>query len=249
MKHHWWWKLNRIFDELRVTRNRKGMLLLLEEDYFVASDFLHTFKLMQEKVPKMCPQCNLMSLGTYSQSINQFTSKTVDISPWITSKHNMGMALNKSTWLEVRKCGASFCNYDEYNYDFSFQNVNRKCLKNHFFIALIRGPRIFHVGECGVHHAKTNCDVDGKINEINSELERAWRDNLLYPLDLNVGTVDLNNPSSVLINNGGWADRRDHCLCNSVINTNGREVDLQKCRDLYEKRVKVRNFKRINDVM
>ena len=156
----------------------------------------------------------------------------------------MGMAFNKSTWQEVRKCGEYFCNYDEYNYDFSFQHVNLKCLKNHLFVGVIRGPRVYHVGECGTHQKTKNCNVDGKIKEINSKLEGAWRDNLLYPVELNKGTVDLNHPSShSLVNNGGWADKRDQCLCNNVINTNGREVDLQKCRNIYENLMKrKRNF-------
>jgi alpha-1,6-mannosyl-glycoprotein beta-1,2-N-acetylglucosaminyltransferase len=240
MKHHWWWKLNRIFDELRVTRNLNGMLLLLEEDYYVAPDFLHVYQLMQKITPHKCPQCNLLSLGTYYESLS--THNVLDFFAWQTGKHNMAMAFNKSTWLEVRRCGSHFCNYDEYNYDFSFQNINRRCLKNHFFVALMQGPpRMFHVGECGVHHSKSNCDVEAKISEINDRLDQAWRDNLLYPEKLHVVQRDeLFNPSTPLVNNGGWADMRDKCLCNSVINTHGREVDLQKCRAFYEKPIVTR---------
>lgn len=245
MKHHWWWKLHRIFDELRVTRRHNGMLLLLEEDYYVSPDFLYVYLLMQRLIPTKCPKCNLLSLGTYSEFFDVQSHNIIEISHWETSKHNMGMSFNRSTWVEVKRCGSHFCNYDEYNYDFSFQNVNRKCLKNHFFVALIQAPaRIYHVGECGIHHSKTNCDVEEKINEINAKLERSWQDNVLYPKDLRVGSVDLNHPSSPLTNNGGWADIRDRCLCNEIRNkiyTKHRDVDLQKCRNLYEKRVRQRN--------
>lgn len=69
MKHHWWWKLNRIFDQLEVTKHHTGLLLLLEEDYYVAPDFLHVLSQLQETAAKQCAYCNIMSLGTYSETI------------------------------------------------------------------------------------------------------------------------------------------------------------------------------------
>lgn len=71
MKHHWWWKLNRIFDQLIVTRHHTGLLLLLEEDYYVAPDFLHILSHLEETSRQRCAYCNIMSLGTYSETINQ----------------------------------------------------------------------------------------------------------------------------------------------------------------------------------
>jgi len=70
MKHHWWWKLNRIFDQLLITSNHTGMLVLLEDDYYVAPDFLHVLKQLQEVSANHCPFCNIMSLGTYSETID-----------------------------------------------------------------------------------------------------------------------------------------------------------------------------------
>lgn len=67
MKHHFWWKLNRIFDELSVTKNMKEMLLvLLEEDYMVAPDFLHVLNKLRT-LSRSCSYCNMLSLGTYSE--------------------------------------------------------------------------------------------------------------------------------------------------------------------------------------
>lgn len=71
MKHHWWWKLNRIFDQISLTRYHTGLLLLLEEDYYVAPDFLHILMQLSETSKKHCAHCNIMSLGTYSETINQ----------------------------------------------------------------------------------------------------------------------------------------------------------------------------------
>lgn len=63
MKHHWWWKLNRIFDQLRATKLLNGYLLLLEEDYYVAEDFIHVLKLMQKRSIETCADCSIISLG------------------------------------------------------------------------------------------------------------------------------------------------------------------------------------------
>ncbi|KAG5675235.1 hypothetical protein PVAND_005156 [Polypedilum vanderplanki] len=213
MKHHWWWKLNRIFDELNVTKELDIRLLLLEEDHFVAEDFLYIYKEMQKQISFECPKCNIIALGTYEEKLNENTYNKIEISPWTTNIHNMGMALNKTTWKAVKNCAEYFCTYDEYNYDFSLQNINIRCLKDKLFTALIRGPRIFHTGECGVHHIHKNCNVNKKIDEINLNLSEAKKHRLLYPEDLEISSVDLKHPVLILTNNGGWADKRDHCLC------------------------------------
>ncbi|XP_023233550.1 alpha-1,6-mannosyl-glycoprotein 2-beta-N-acetylglucosaminyltransferase-like [Centruroides sculpturatus] len=46
-KHHWWWKMNHVMDVLFITRNHSGPVLLLEEDHYVAPDFLVMLSLME----------------------------------------------------------------------------------------------------------------------------------------------------------------------------------------------------------
>lgn len=72
-KHHWWWKANRVFDQLLVTRNHTGMVLFLEEDHYVAEDFLHVLRLMERTCKLSCERCNVLSLGTYLKTYNYFT--------------------------------------------------------------------------------------------------------------------------------------------------------------------------------
>lgn len=69
-KHHWWWKVNRVFNQLEVTRNHSGLVLFLEEDHYVAEDFIHILKLMS----KTCSDkiCNILSLGTYLKTYNYY---------------------------------------------------------------------------------------------------------------------------------------------------------------------------------
>lgn len=45
-------------------------LLLLEEDYMLAPDFLHILRQMQSLAERKCSYCNILSLGTYVESTN-----------------------------------------------------------------------------------------------------------------------------------------------------------------------------------
>lgn len=67
------WKANRVFDQLEVTRYHTGLVLFLEEDHYVAEDFLYLLKLMQKKAYELCEKCNVMSLGTYLKTFNYYT--------------------------------------------------------------------------------------------------------------------------------------------------------------------------------
>lgn len=65
IKHHWWWKLNRVFDELRITRDHTGPVLLLEEDNYVAEDALHILRVLQTRATTSCPKCEFFALGVH----------------------------------------------------------------------------------------------------------------------------------------------------------------------------------------
>ncbi|CAH1730639.1 unnamed protein product [Chironomus riparius] len=215
MKNHWWWKLNRIFDELNVTRSLSDMqLLLLEEDYMIAPDFLHILSQMQSLSKRKCSYCNILSLGTYIESTNYDSYNKVEISPWLTSKHNMGMSLNRTTWNDIKSCAKYFCSYDEYNYDWSLQNVNYNCLTNKLFAMIIKSPRVFHIGECGMHHNSENCDPSQAINRIQFVIENAMLSKKFYPKRLKVTKMyDEYESKDNLKPNGGFADLRDQVLC------------------------------------
>lgn len=213
MKHHWWWKLNFIFDQLRVTKSHHGYLILLEEDYFMAKDFVHVFRLVQDWKTKSCISCNILSLGTHFEEVNENTYNVVDVNPWVTNVHNMGMAFNRSTWNAIKRCATHFCNYDEYNYDFSLQNINRNCLKDKLIVAGITGPRVYHVGQCGVHHNTGNCNDDDNIREVKEKLMLAEQESLLFPTSLVPGLAFVHRALPYEMPNGGWGDQRDRNLC------------------------------------
>nr|XP_046489519.1 alpha-1,6-mannosyl-glycoprotein 2-beta-N-acetylglucosaminyltransferase isoform X6 [Neodiprion pinetum] len=217
-KHHWWWKANRVFDQLTVTKNHVGMVLFLEEDHYVAEDFLHVLRLMERTCKHSCERCNILSLGTYLKTYNYYADnkkflgvngvlqkemlrglkrhngiiqggfstyqgaqlvqaaapawafqllpnlynhyQKAEVTPWISSKHNMGMAFNRITWNKLTDCASKFCSYDDYNWDWSLQHIAQGCIPSsqgsgglsHIQSGLIamvmKAPRIFHIGEC-----------------------------------------------------------------------------------------------------
>ncbi|XP_062702973.1 alpha-1,6-mannosyl-glycoprotein 2-beta-N-acetylglucosaminyltransferase isoform X2 [Aedes albopictus] len=213
-KHHWWWKANRVFDQLETTKYHTGLVVFLEEDHYVAEDFLYILELMQLKSNELCPKCNILSLGTYLKTFNYYTyNKKVEVTPWISSKHNMGMAFNRSTWHDITRCARHFCEYDDYNWDWSLQHVSQQCLKQKLHVMVVKGPRVFHIGECGVHHKKSNCESNQVISKVQQVLRVARRSRQLYPKSISLTVASVIKKTKLRKGNGGWGDQRDHQLC------------------------------------
>ncbi|XP_055373786.1 alpha-1,6-mannosyl-glycoprotein 2-beta-N-acetylglucosaminyltransferase isoform X1 [Condylostylus longicornis] len=287
-KHHWWWKANRVFDQLEITRCHTGLVLFLEEDHYVAEDFLYLLELMQKRALQLCQNCNILSLGTYLKTFNYYTYNSknknkayygqytgssasnnilgnygnklktyqnqnsfhldrknkptsnelknsnnvaqqtwsyhvlpslysvyqkVEVMPWISSKHNMGFAFNKNTWQSIRNCAIHFCNYDDYNWDWSLQHLSQQCLKNKLRAMIVKGPRVFHIGECGVHHKKKNCESNQVISKVQQVLRIAKNSGQMFPKSLTLTVASLIKRTKLRKGNGGWGDERDHELC------------------------------------
>lgn len=47
-------------------------MVFLEEDHYVAEDFIHVLKLMESTCKTSCPQCNILSLGTYLKTFSYY---------------------------------------------------------------------------------------------------------------------------------------------------------------------------------
>uniref|UniRef100_A0AAG5CSH1 Alpha-1,6-mannosyl-glycoprotein 2-beta-N-acetylglucosaminyltransferase n=1 Tax=Anopheles atroparvus TaxID=41427 RepID=A0AAG5CSH1_ANOAO len=213
-KHHWWWKANRVFDQLEVTKYHTGMVVFLEEDHYVAEDFLHILELMFRKSQDLCSKCNILSLGTYLKTFNYYTyNKKVEVTPWISSKHNMGMTFNRTTWYDIVRCARHFCEYDDYNWDWSLQHVSQQCLKQKLHVMVVKGPRVFHIGECGVHHKKSNCESNQVISKVQKVLKAARGSQQLFPRSISLTQTSLVKKTKLRKGNGGWGDQRDHQLC------------------------------------
>ena len=45
-KHHWWWKVNHVIDQMTITRKHSGYFMFLEEDHYVVPDIFHVLNKM-----------------------------------------------------------------------------------------------------------------------------------------------------------------------------------------------------------
>jgi len=167
---------------------------------------------MERTCRASCDHCNILSLGTYLKTYNYYgDSKKAEVTPWISSKHNMGMAFNRSTWQDIRHCAEFFCTYDDYNWDWSLQHISQGCLDHKLYAMVMKGPRVFHIGECGVHHKKANCESTTVISKVQQVLKYASKH--LYPNYLTLTVTSTNKKQKLRKGNGGWGDLRDHQLC------------------------------------
>ncbi|XP_063545185.1 alpha-1,6-mannosyl-glycoprotein 2-beta-N-acetylglucosaminyltransferase isoform X4 [Cydia strobilella] len=229
-KHHWWWKANRIFNQLQCTASHTGMVVFLEEDHYVAEDFLHVLNLMRTTADKTCPQCELLSLGTYLKTYQYHaTADKVEITPWHSSIHNMGMVFNRTVWNSIMSLQDQFCEYDDYNWDYSLLHLsqNRKG-REKFKVMMSKGPRVFHIGECGLHHKKSNCNANLVISKVQKLLQTTKH--LLYPkrLTASINPGGAKHNKKLVKGNGGWGDRRDQEMC-----TNMTKADRQLKKYVY----------------
>ncbi|KAL7033575.1 hypothetical protein ACKWTF_007644 [Chironomus riparius] len=217
IKHHWWWKADRIFEHLTVTKNHDGYFFFLEEDHYVAPDFLYMLKLMDNKASESCKKCNILVLGKHKVPTSNisFINNDVIISEWVSSKHNMGMAFKRNTWIKIKNCSKIFCTYDDYNWDWSIQHISRKCMDKKLQAFSLSTPRVFHIGQCGTHTLNNvECNVEGIISNLVESFQSSL-DNF-YPRTLNIGYETI--PDVIFRKNGGWSDKRDHLLCLNMTN-------------------------------
>ncbi|RWS09928.1 alpha-1:6-mannosyl-glycoprotein 2-beta-N-acetylglucosaminyltransferase-like protein [Dinothrombium tinctorium] len=82
MKHHWFWKINFVFDELLPDHN--GYFLFLEEDLYCSPDLLHIMQLMITFKNTTCKTCDILTLGELHKTFlrNNVISRTTSISYW-----------------------------------------------------------------------------------------------------------------------------------------------------------------------
>ncbi|XP_041983642.1 alpha-1,6-mannosyl-glycoprotein 2-beta-N-acetylglucosaminyltransferase isoform X3 [Aricia agestis] len=260
-KHHWWWKANRIFNQLQPTATHTGMVVFLEEDHYVAEDFIHMLGLLRATADKNCPNCEILCLGTYLKTyqyhsnsdkrrkqlnlsyiqqvraVNEERRKRqqesqwnfqvypnlysntqkVEITPWHSSMHNMGMVFNRTVWNSIMELQEQFCAYDDYNWDYSLLHLSQNRPKREKFkVILCKGPRVFHIGECGVHHKKSNCNASTVISKVQKLLKNAKPYMFPARVTATITAGGAKHNKKLTKGNGGWGDIRDQELCTNM---------------------------------
>ncbi|KAL9894814.1 alpha-1,6-mannosyl-glycoprotein 2-beta-N-acetylglucosaminyltransferase-like isoform 1-T1 [Glossina fuscipes fuscipes] len=218
MKHHWWWKANYVFDQLKVTKFFTGFLLFLEDDNYVAQDFVYMLTLMYKSIASLCPPCNVLALGRHIvirdyYEYNSTRSPEVEVMPWSSSATNMGFAFNRTTWNSIRRCAEYFCYKNDYNYDISLDSLSQKCPLGQLLVMMVKEPRVFHLGRCGVHEKSKKCKSNETFVELKAALGVAVRSRHMFPRKLRLTGVKLNENELIHQGDDAWNQKSDTKLC------------------------------------
>lgn len=235
IKHHWWWKLNRIKSYFPTYT----YLILLEEDHAVTPDFLHittqlnTFAADQNGKINQNHDRFMTTLGTYKSKLTTVKDDwlTVVSASFDSGRHNMGMILARElvNQLTSEVFMETFCSYDDYNWDFSLYHTILTQMKFiRVFYPLI--PRVFHLGDnCGVHHKRGDCSV-ANVNAFRDQVHQNRF--LLFPQSFRHLRRTQELRRKKLKPNGGWGDSRDRSLCR-LFQSTVAPSDLLKARTKY----------------
>uniref|UniRef100_A0A340TZT3 Alpha-1,6-mannosyl-glycoprotein 2-beta-N-acetylglucosaminyltransferase n=1 Tax=Glossina morsitans morsitans TaxID=37546 RepID=A0A340TZT3_GLOMM len=232
LKHHWWWKVNYVFDQLHATKFFTGLVLFLEEDNYVAQDFIYVLTLMYKRIAKLCPQCNVLSIGPDTvisdyYEYNSTRSAEVEVMPWSGYATNMGFAFNRTTWNNIRRCAEYFCFENDYNWDVSLESLSNKCPHGQLLVMIVKEPRVFHLGRCGVHMKSKKCKSNETLLELQTALRVALRSGHLFPRKLNLTETKL--ASTTHLDDVAWDQKRDHQLCMNMISPS-RSISVKKTK-------------------
>jgi len=121
----------------------------------------------------------------------------------------MGMILTKKWINELQDNAETFCNHDDYNWDFSLMKTS---IGKNWQVIYPQFARVYHLGgECGYHTKTHTCNHKAVLSSLKSNLE--LRKNLLFPASkLKKVTVGAKFPTKFK-GYGGWGDVRDKRLC------------------------------------
>ncbi|CAF1073506.1 unnamed protein product [Rotaria sordida] len=214
IKHHWWWKLNFVFNSIEILQNRTdNLLLLLEEDFYLSPDALVFLKKMEMEKERLCPECLFYTLGNLEKSGRQFgkLSSKISIAYW-HARYNLGMTISYSLWVLLVKYAEEFCTIDDYNWDWSLVYLAQQ--RFHFpRVMYSTATRVIHLGSCGTHHKKF-CSNESDIARW-TETDKFYQDNKKYLFPITSLSVHLKYEGKRPFKqpNGGWSDVRDRQLC------------------------------------
>lgn len=213
-KHHWWWKLHFVWERVYAMQGYSGFVVFLEEDNYILPDFFHFYKSVIEFRKNSCPDCDMLALGNHN-GLTDFTklSNKVLITSWMSTKHNIGMAISREVYYKLVGCSNDFCTYDDYNWDWTLQHLSGTCISKPLKVLVAQGSRVLHTGDCGLHQ-KQNCRLEWAVQRVEEGLQSA-KDGL-FPPSLVLNSVEAVEHKTHM-KNGGWGDIRDHSLCNNYV--------------------------------
>ncbi|XP_047026250.1 alpha-1,6-mannosyl-glycoprotein 2-beta-N-acetylglucosaminyltransferase-like [Helicoverpa zea] len=177
-KHHWWWGVNQVFDNMEVTKGFNSTILFLEEGDYVTEDFIYAYKLIKQARYLHCPFCEVLSLGAHEPEISKYEKKTmITVEVWTNTLSRSGIAFNRQIWNALKANSREFCYHDDYNWDNSFRHVGIKKWEGNVYLTAIAGTRVFHLDKCD--EKDVGCKMEYKVAEVEKFINIVLRK--LYP--------------------------------------------------------------------
>lgn len=65
---------------------------------------------------------------------------------WWVTKYNLGFAMDAVVWRHLAHCKVKFCKFDDYNWDWTLNNVAQTCFSQRLSMLAVRLSRVLHVG-------------------------------------------------------------------------------------------------------
>ncbi|XP_065194579.1 alpha-1,6-mannosyl-glycoprotein 2-beta-N-acetylglucosaminyltransferase-like [Sycon ciliatum] len=214
IKLHWWWKASFVFDKIRALHDHTGWVLMLEEDHLVSPDFVVVIGLLDTLVRKERPYVDVINIGRQKPT-GLFPGNGFTEEDWFSVFNNMGFALRKPAWETLRNCSKTFCDYDDYNWDWTFQMTPWLCKQYKWKTLAMVMPRVYHIGTCGIHQKKGQCKPDEESAKVLNIFKT--RSTELFPTRLEWSGSTRQRTITPKKPNGGWGDVRDHNLCMSIV--------------------------------
>eukprot|EP00040_Diaphanoeca_grandis_P030991 m.184520 g.184520 ORF g.184520 m.184520 type:complete len:498 (+) comp32195_c0_seq2:156-1649(+) len=218
IKHHWWWKANFLFDEMKILAKHTGYVVFLEEDHYLAPDAVVVAQLLAEKA-KAESKPTMIGLGTYltrdlsKNSWSDDTQKTIT-KFWHPTQDNMGMGFTWKIWQDLKCNNVAFCDFDDYNWDWTIYHLAHEgCFDQEHTLRILQSvaPRVFHLGKCGMHAKAAECSTLAARKQIDDVFQLTTVKQKMFPSFL--VTADALTKKQKQKPNGGWGDPRDKQLC------------------------------------
>ncbi|CAH2981593.1 unnamed protein product [Chilo suppressalis] len=211
VKLHWWFKINYVFNNIAVLENYRGLVMFLEDDQYFTEDLIHTAKFLEGIMAYECPECSMLSVGAERPQLYNYhpTENVMTIEEFGTTPYNMGIAFNRSTWNMIWMHGNKFCHFNDYSWTSSMRYLSRHLPDGKMYMFSIAGPRVFHIGKCGLQNPGTKCDVTQKLDFLKKFFKLIKHS--LFPK----GYVMRNSwhRKMDIVERGNFSDVRDQDLC------------------------------------
>ncbi|PVD31339.1 hypothetical protein C0Q70_06751 [Pomacea canaliculata] len=232
MKHHWIWMLRFAFENVRMLRQFKGVVVQLDDDCYVVEDTVHVLRKSAVLMSRDCPDCIVVLAAPFRLPPeahllrgNRKRSATMWKKAWRTGSC-VGLSFSSYIWQQLRGCSATFCRVDDYNWDWSLLHTAHTCFENRFLKVLQpQLGRVHHTGVCRGTHVVNQEATTCTLKQVQQMIEASLRMKELFPENIRVVDLALEKTFDSYTPWGGWSDPRDLALCEKLFHDDSH-VDL-----------------------